>query len=113
MTRVLVNGELKEDQRKNGARLKLDVKDWIKIGCIIGGFIFGYATLYATVNTNKEVNDKQEEKIETVLKVSTVNQTEQKYLKTEISEVKQTTKEIQVEQNVMHRKIDKLLSNGN
>jgi len=52
MGKIKLNGEVIEDRRQNGARIKLDVGDWIKIFVTIGTTFFiiisGWTTLRIT-----------------------------------------------------------------
>ena len=55
----LPNGDIKPDQRTNGARLKLCIGDWLKIICVVIGLVWGYAILTNTVFGNSKVLAQQ------------------------------------------------------
>ena len=65
----LPTGEIKQDQRVNGARIKLDVFDWVKIFITIfttfAIIVFGAGKLLTIVNNHSEVLAKQEIQINT------------------------------------------------
>ena len=51
----LDDGTIKEDQRKNGARIKLDLGDWIKIVSVVVVVILGFGNIKWTVNQHSQV----------------------------------------------------------
>ena len=54
----LPNGDTKEDQRKNGARLKLTIADWIKIICLLVAIILAFGHLQWQVAANCDILNK-------------------------------------------------------
>ena len=67
MGNIKLNGELIPDRRTNGARIKLDIADWVKISITIfttfAIIIFGYGKLVTIVNAHSETISKQDAQI--------------------------------------------------
>jgi len=67
MGNIKLNGELIPDRRTNGARIKLDIADWVKISITIfttfAVIVFGAGKLLTIVNANSETIGKQENQI--------------------------------------------------
>lgn len=59
----LESGEVVKDRRTNGARLKLDGWDWIKIMSTIAVVIFGAGKIVSTVNANTKILEEHSKEI--------------------------------------------------
>lgn len=90
----LPNGTLKEDQRINGARLKLVAGDWIKIICVLIAIVWGYAVLTATVNHNSTLLAEQNTDVKDNTIRSRTNEIDITIIKADIAEIKQDVKSI-------------------
>ena len=76
----LENGEIIPDRRTNGARLKLDIADWVKISITIfttfAIIIFGAGRLLTTVSAHTKILDEQCAKIDTTMQKQAKTETD-------------------------------------
>ena len=77
----LENNEVIPDRRKNGARIKLDIGDWIKIMSVVVVVILGVGNIKWTVNNHSEVLAEQVKTIKTNTELIRDNCKDIEYLK--------------------------------
>ena len=102
MTQIKVNGELKEDQRRNGARMKLCPGDWVKITIAVITLIFACGGLTWAVANNSRELDKCKVRIETNCNRSRDNLKDILSIKEDIKEIKQDIKVLLMYQKRNH-----------
>lgn len=66
MAFVEVNGKIKKDERRNGARLKLSGSDWLKILLFVLGLSYTCGTISTAVANNSKINGEQDARISAV-----------------------------------------------
>lgn len=88
MGNVKLNGETFPDRRTNGARIKLDVADWIKIMCTIAVLIFGAGKLMTTVSAQTKTIAEHAFKISTVERDIGIIKSDVSYIRGYIDKIK-------------------------
>ena len=94
MGNVTLDNQTFPDRRKNGARLKLCIRDWFKMGIVIVGIIWGYAVLTNNVWHQGKALAKQEEKVEEVGKTANDNEKDIESMKESIKRIDENVKEL-------------------
>jgi len=88
------NGELVPDKRANGARLKLDVGDWIKIMSVIAIIILSVGKIQWTANANSNTLILCQTEIKNNQQMSRDNRKDVENLTKLVEEIKTDVKEI-------------------
>ena len=80
---IKVNGEIIKDRRVNGARIKLDTGDWIKVASVLIALILLFGKMQWTVAENSKETEKQKEQMD-------INTQRLTKLETEFSNIKES-----------------------
>lgn len=90
----LKTGDEIEDRRKNGARLKLQSWDWIRLIGIVITAIYGYAHLSGTTFANAKTLDEHKTKIRSIEIKEAVMENNIIGIKDDIKEIKDNVQRI-------------------
>lgn len=83
----LSSGEKVEDRRKNGARIKLDTSDWIKIVSLAVVIILGWGNTKWNIEAHEKKLDRHETQIKTIGDMALESKTDVVNLKTSIDRI--------------------------
>lgn len=90
----LPNGEIKQDQRTNGARIRLDIGDWLKIVSMIAIIILGIGKMQWTISQHSLTLCAYEEDIKENRSTSRDNRKDIESMKASIDRIDKNVMEI-------------------